>query len=194
MPQTNLSDGRPHFAVGSALFDHTSFGCQHFKIDMGRRSPAGTSDDDLKTLADSLNVLGQATADLGVRLSPHPHIWGPVERPEEIHRLMELTDPRYVCLLPDTAHLNLGGGDPLALVDQYYDRVFAIPAWAARTGIPLTGPNCLGLLNAHERMVALPPYWESVPAGAVGMAFQSGMTSGAMTLPIVARGMGSRWR
>ena len=70
------------------------------------------------------------------------------------------------------------------------DRQHEIAAWAARTGIPVTGPNCLGLLNAHERMVALPPYWESVPAGAVGMAFQSGMMSGAMTLQIVARGMG----
>ena len=106
--------------------NHTFFGCKHFKINMGRRSPAGTSDDDLKTLAESLNVLGQATADLDVRLSPHPHIWGPIERPEEIHRLMELTDPRYVYLLPDTAHLNLGGGDPLALIAQYYDRIYAI--------------------------------------------------------------------
>jgi inosose dehydratase len=100
--------------------NHTYFGCQHFKINMGRRSPQGTSDEDLQALADSLNVLGRATADLGVRLSPHPHIWGPVERPEEIQRLMELTDPRYVYLLPDTAHLNLGGGDPLALIRQYY--------------------------------------------------------------------------
>jgi len=106
--------------------NHTYFGCQHFKINMGRRSPQGTSDEDLKVLADSLNQLGQATMEMGVRLSPHPHIWGPIERPEEIHRLMELTDPRYVYLLPDTAHLNLGGGDPLELIRQYYDRIYAI--------------------------------------------------------------------
>jgi len=106
--------------------NHGTFGCRHFKINMGRRGPGGTSDDDLKVLADGLNTLGQNTADLGVKLSPHPHIWGPIERPEEIHRLMELTDPRYVYLLPDTAHLNLGGGDPLALMSEYYDRVDAI--------------------------------------------------------------------
>lgn len=103
-----------------------SFGCEHFKINMGRRAPGGTTDEDLKVLADSLNQLGQKTLELGVKLAPHPHIWGPVERPEEIHRLMELTDPRYVFLLPDTAHLNLGGGDPLALIRQYYDRIAAI--------------------------------------------------------------------
>lgn len=106
--------------------NHTYFGCKHFKINMGRRAPDGTSDDDLKILADSLNTLGRATLEYDVRLSPHPHIWGPIERAEEIHRLMELTDPRYVYLLPDTAHLNLGGGDPLGLMRQYYDRIFAI--------------------------------------------------------------------
>jgi inosose dehydratase len=106
--------------------NHGTFGCKHFKINMGRRSPSGTSDDDLKALADGLNQLGKNTADLGVKLSPHPHIWGPVERPEEINRLMELTDPRYVSLLPDTAHLNLGGGDPLALMTEHYGRVGAI--------------------------------------------------------------------
>jgi inosose dehydratase len=106
--------------------NHTYFGCKHFKINMGRRAPGGTSDDDLKVLADSLNTLGKATLELDVRLSPHPHIWGPIERAEEIHRLMELTDPQYVYLLPDTAHLNLGGGDPLGLMRQYYDRIYAI--------------------------------------------------------------------
>ncbi len=65
-----------------------------------------------------------------------------------------------------------------------------IVSWSARTGIPLLGPNCLGLLNAHERMIALPPYWAQVPAGAVGAVFQSGMMSAAMTLPLVERGMG----
>lgn len=106
--------------------NHPFFGCKHFKINMGERAPGGTSDDDLKVLAESLNTLGEATLQYDVRLSPHPHIWGPIERPEEIHRMMELTDPRYVYLLPDTAHLNLGGGDPLALMTQYYDRIFAI--------------------------------------------------------------------
>jgi len=106
--------------------NHPYFGCKHFKINMGERKPGGTSDDDLKVLAESLNALGEATMQYDVRLSPHPHIWGPIERPEEIHRMMELTDPRYVYLLPDTAHLNLGGGDPLGLMTQYYDRIYAI--------------------------------------------------------------------
>ncbi len=38
-------------------------------------------------------------------------IWGPAERPHEIRRLMQFTDPQYVFLTPDTAHINLGGVD-----------------------------------------------------------------------------------
>ena len=102
------------------------FGCEHFKINMGRRPPRGTSEADLTALADTLNELGRRTADLGIRLAPHPHIWGPVERPHEIRRLLELTDPTYVWLTLDTAHVNLGGGDPVEFIDRYYERIAAI--------------------------------------------------------------------
>ena len=104
----------------------TIFGCGHFKINMGARPAGGTSDDDLKALADALNDLGRRTADLGIRLAAHPHIWGPVERPEEIRHLLDWTDPAAVWFLPDTAQINLGGGDPVAFIDQYYDRIAAI--------------------------------------------------------------------
>ena len=102
------------------------FGCRHFKMNMGARPKGGPTDAQLQHIADALNELGCATATLGVKLAPHPHIWGPVERPHEVQRIMELTDPAYVSLTPDTAHLNLGGGDPLALIERYYERVAAI--------------------------------------------------------------------
>ena len=102
------------------------FGCRHFKINMGRRPPAGTSDDDLQAIAETLNELGRRTAEYGVRLAPHPHIWGPVERPEEIRRVLELTDPDLVSLTLDTAHVRLGGGDPMAFLDGCWDRIVAL--------------------------------------------------------------------
>ena len=39
---------------------------------------------------------------------------------------MELTNPGYVDLIVDTAQINLGGGDPLAMIATYYDRLAAI--------------------------------------------------------------------
>jgi inosose dehydratase len=146
-------------ARGQTIDDHvafardflTRFGCEHFKINMGSRPPGGPSDDELKALADSLNELGRQTADLGIKLAPHPHIWGPVERPEEIDRIMELTDPAYVWLLPDTAHITLGGGDPVDIIERYYDRIAGIhwkDADAAYRGY--TGPTPTREMHAEK--------------------------------------------
>ena len=58
----------------------------------GRQAP---SDDQLKRLADTLNEIGRQTIAMGIRLAPHPHIWGPMERERDVRRVMELTDPKY---------------------------------------------------------------------------------------------------
>lgn len=102
------------------------FGCRHFKINLGTRPPAGTTEADLQAIASTLNELGRGVSDLGMRLAPHPHLWGPVERPEEITRLLELTDPDHVSLTLDTGHVLLGGGDPLAFLDDHWDRIVAL--------------------------------------------------------------------
>lgn len=102
------------------------FGCTHFKINMGARPAGGTSEDDIKAIATTINEIGKRTAELGIQIAPHPHIWGPIERPHEVHRLMELTDPKDVGLIVDTAQINLGGGDPFEMIVTYYDRIPAL--------------------------------------------------------------------
>ena len=84
------------------------FGCTLWKCNMGARPAGGPTDDQLKRLADTLNEIGRQTIAMGIRMAPHPHIWGPVEREPEVRRMMELTDPKYVWLTPDTGHLTLG--------------------------------------------------------------------------------------
>ncbi len=101
------------------------FGCSHFKINLGSRPADGPTDDHLRTMAATLTELGKRTADLGLRLAPHPHIWSPLERPEEIASVMELTDPQYVYFTADTAHLSLGGTDPVRFVRENYSRIAA---------------------------------------------------------------------
>ncbi len=102
------------------------FGCTHFKINLGRRPPEGPTREQLGTLARALNELGRRTADLGIRLAPHPHLWAPVEREPEVKLMLDLTDPHYVFLVPDTAHLTLGGTDPIEIVRDYYSRIAAL--------------------------------------------------------------------
>ena len=63
---------------------------------------------------------------MGLRLAPHPHIWSPLEREDELKRVLELTDPELVYLVTDTAHLTLGGMDPVEIIRDYYPRIAAI--------------------------------------------------------------------
>ncbi len=98
-------------------------GCDHWKTNMGSRPPVGPSDDQLKMLANTLNEIGRQTITHGVRLSPHPHIWGPMEREHEVRRVMELTDAKYVWLTADTAHLTLGGADAVTILRDYFPRI-----------------------------------------------------------------------
>src|SRR6266487_630736 len=99
------------------------FGATHWKCNMGARPPGGPSDDQLKRLANTLNEIGRQTLAMGIKLAPHPHIWGPMERERDVRRVMELTDPKYVWLTTDTGHLVLGGMDPVRIMSDYFPRI-----------------------------------------------------------------------
>ena len=87
--------------------------------------PAGrpvTSDDYVRA-GRLLTKLGQRTADLGIPVAYHPHMGALGEKPDEVGRILEETDPRYVKLLLDVAHYRQGGGDPAQAVRRYRDRL-----------------------------------------------------------------------
>lgn len=62
----------------------------------------------------------------GLRTVFHHHAAGYVETPDEIEALMTRTDPGLLGLCLDTGHLALGGGDPLAALERYADRVWHV--------------------------------------------------------------------
>jgi inosose dehydratase len=117
--------------IPKTIADHVAFardflqplGSDHWKVNMGQRPPGGPSDDQLKRLANTLNEIGRQTIAMGIRLAPHPHIWGPLEREKDMRRAMELSDPKYVWMTADTGHLVLGGGDPAQIISDYFPRV-----------------------------------------------------------------------
>jgi inosose dehydratase len=73
-----------------------------------------------------------------VRAVFHHHCAGYVETPREIDALMSRTDPALVGLCLDTGHLTYGGGDPLATIEAYADRLWHVhfkdcePRWLGR--------------------------------------------------------------
>ena len=78
---------------------------------------------DTERLGRLLTEIGKRTADLGIRVAYHPHMGSIGEKPNEIDRVLDASDPKYVGLLLDVAHYQVGGGDPVAAVRRHAERL-----------------------------------------------------------------------
>ena len=78
---------------------------------------------DYTRLGRLLTEIGKQTADLGIPVAYHHHVGSLGEKPDEIQRVLDASDPRFVRLLLDVAHYQVGGGDPVQAVHRYADRL-----------------------------------------------------------------------
>ena len=62
----------------------------------------------------------------GLRTVFHHHCAGYVETPEEVDRLMSLTDPRLLGLCLDMGHYGFGGGDPVDALKLHFERIWHV--------------------------------------------------------------------
>ncbi len=99
------------------------FGCDHLKINTGRRRPTGTTREDLAQMAKVMNELGKRISDEGLKFGVHAHLWTQFQDRAEIDRLMESTDSKHVFLVLDTGHITMAGIDPVELTKAYASRI-----------------------------------------------------------------------
>ncbi len=100
-----------------------SFGCDHLKINTGRRRPEGTTPEDLKVMSATFNELGRRISDEGLKFGVHAHLWTQFQNRNEIDAVMELTDPRHVYFILDTGQITMAGIDPVELTRAYVSRI-----------------------------------------------------------------------
>ena len=62
----------------------------------------------------------------GLRTVFHHHCAGYVETPEEINKLLSLTDPELLGLCLDMGHYAFGGGDPVKALEEHSDRIWHV--------------------------------------------------------------------
>src|SRR5687768_8809414 len=91
---------------------------------------------DYQRLGKLMTEIGKRTADLGIPVAYHNHMNNIGERPEEVDRVLEATDPRYVKVLLDIAHYQQGGGDPVRAVRKFSDRILFLHIKDVQSPLP----------------------------------------------------------
>lgn len=108
---------------------------------------------DYKRLGLLMTALGKRTADLGIPLGYHNHMNSIGERPDEVKWILDAADPRYVKLELDIAHYQQGGGDPIAAIRQYSDRLLFLHIKDVEPQMPK--PGATGEQARNYRFVEL---------------------------------------
>ncbi|MDN3029267.1 sugar phosphate isomerase/epimerase [Streptomyces sp. S.PB5] len=94
----------------------------------GTRPPFFVDAAYMTRMADIAHTVGEAVARHGVRLAFHTESNSTLWYERDIDLFMALTDPHYVWLCPDSCHITLGGGDPVAVARRHAPRI-ALAHW-----------------------------------------------------------------
>ena len=81
------------------------------------------SRDEIRTYAARLSEVAKWSNDQGMPVAYHHHMGSIIEAEDDVNWLMEYSDPAALRLCFDTGHLLFGGGDVLATLDRWGDRV-----------------------------------------------------------------------
>jgi inosose dehydratase len=100
-----------------------SLGGLNLQVTDGGSADGKYSRSQMKVFGEHLNELGKTAEDFGLNLGYHPHFGTFGETREGLKRVLDATDPRYVKLIADVAHLTLGGSDPAEVIRTYHDRL-----------------------------------------------------------------------
>jgi inosose dehydratase len=84
----------------------------------------GLSDEDWSIFSHGVNETARRVFDeTGLISVFHHHCAGYIETPDEVERLLDLTDPEVVGLCFDTGHYAFGGGNPVEGLKKFISRV-----------------------------------------------------------------------
>jgi len=120
-PGTEAEEIAKH--VRHARFVHDVGGHYLQVTDSARAKDRQIIASDFKELGRLLTEIGKRAVDLGIQLGYHNHMDSLGEAADEVDRIMEAVDSRYVKLELDIAHYYQGGGDPARAIKRYRDRL-----------------------------------------------------------------------
>ena len=124
------------YKIESAAKAAVEFEAKHLVLGGGAIRSTGAKDEDYKVLGQRLDEAAELAQKYGLLPSYHPHLGTIVQGPDQLDKLMALTK---IDLCPDTAHIEAGGGDSVAIVKKYIQRIkyIHLKDFAAGAFLPL---------------------------------------------------------
>ena len=87
-------------------------------------APDGFDDSQWQDAASIVTAIAEQAKKLGLRSVFHHHAGTFIETPDELQRLLNLTDPSLVGVCFDTGHYFYGGGDPVTFARTHASRIW----------------------------------------------------------------------
>lgn len=94
----------------------------------GERPPFFVDLSYMGRMADVAHEVSEVLQQYGIKLAFHTESNSSLWYERDIDLFMGLTDPQYVWLCPDSCHIALGGGDPVAVANRHRQRI-ALAHW-----------------------------------------------------------------
>jgi inosose dehydratase len=118
--------------------------------------------DDYRHMGRLLTELGRRTADLGIPLGYHNHMGNLGQSPDEVARVLDASDPRFVKLELDTAHYAQAGGDPAEAVRRYAGRLLFMHVKDVESPVPGAGPGSYRFVELGRGSVDFPSFFAAL--------------------------------
>jgi inosose dehydratase len=109
--------------LGNAKFLKETGGMYLQILDQLKPYPRTVTPDECTRLGKLLTELGKRTSDLGIKIGYHNHMNTISEHPDNLERVLDAADPKYVHLELDTAHYVAGGGDPAKAILKHHENL-----------------------------------------------------------------------
>ena len=150
--------------VKQATFLRDAGGLYLQMTDSSRPKTGRPAADDFKRLGHLLTEVGKRVSDLGIALGYHNHMGSLGEAPDEVDRVMDAADPRYVKLELDVAHYAQGGGDPAKAIRTYHDRLLFLHIKDVESLAVKPPPNDYRFVELGRGRVDLPAIFAALKA------------------------------
>ena len=116
-------------------------GGRYLQVIDQRPSGRDPTPDDFKRMGRLLTEIGRRSDDMGIPLGYHNHMGALGQSPDEVTRVLDAADSRYVRLELDIAHFQQAGGDPAQAIREHAGRLLFLHIKDLESPIPGGAPD-----------------------------------------------------